>query len=82
MRRHLVVLKRGDFAMEKSTKAAVQSTTICGSIVTIVGAVGSYLELAGKLPLGGAAPIVSAIGALLSIFGRCKSDIKPISGLF
>ena len=68
--------------MAKPTKSAVQSTTIAGGILSLVGAVGSYLELVGKLPIGAAAPIVGAVGAVLSIFGRLKSDIKPISGLF
>lgn len=68
--------------MAKETKKAVQSTTICGGILSFVGAIGSYLELVGKLPVGGAAPIVGAIGALLSIVGRCRTEIKPIEGLF
>jgi len=66
----------------RDTKPALQSTTVAGGLLGIIGAVGSYLEAAGKLPIGGAAPIVSAIGGLLAIVGRFKANIKPISGLF
>jgi hypothetical protein len=68
--------------MSKETKPAVKSTTVAGGILALLGSIGSYLEAAGKLPVGGAAPIVGAIGALLSLIGRLRSDIKPITGLF
>lgn len=64
------------------TKSAVKSTTIGGGLLAIAGAVGSYLELAGKLPIGGAAPLVAALGGLLSILGRLKGEIKVIDRLF
>jgi len=62
-------------------KSAIQSTTIQGAVLAILGAVGSYLESAGKLPLGGAAPIVTVVGSLLSIFGRIVATTK-IGSLF
>lgn len=64
------------------TKPAAKSTTVVGSVLAFVGAVGAYLEAAGKLPVGGAAPIVGAVGAVLSLIGRLNKDIKPISGWF
>lgn len=65
----------------KQTKPALKSKTILGSVLSILGAVGSYLELAGKLPAGGAAPLVTIIGSVLAMFGRSTADIKPIKGL-
>lgn len=61
-------------------KSAIQSMTIQGALLAMLGGVGSYLELAGKLPLGGAAPIVTVVGSVLSIIGRIVAKTK-ITGL-
>jgi len=63
------------------TKSAIKSTTIQGGLISIFGAIGSYLELIGKLPLGGAAPLVTVLGGLLSIIGRIKPELKVIDRL-
>lgn len=63
------------------TKPAIKSATIQGALLSIIGSVASYLEAAGKLPIGGAAPILALAGGLLSILGRLKAK-NPISGLF
>lgn len=68
-------------SMASKTKPAIKSTTVQGSILAILGSVGAYLEAAGKLPLGGAGPIVAAVGGLLSLVGRFKST-TILSGWF
>jgi len=57
-------------------KSAIKSVTIQGAVLSILGAVGSYLESAGKLPIGGATPIVTVVGSLISIFGRLVASTK------
>lgn len=61
-------------------KSAVSSTTIQGSILALLGSIGAYLEASGKIPLGGAGPIVGVIGAVLSFFGRLKAK-QPITSV-
>lgn len=72
-------IRIGEIKME--TKSALSSTTIQGSLLSILGAVATFLELSGKLPLGGASPVLAAIGGLFSLWGRFKAK-TIISGIF
>lgn len=67
--------------MKEETKSAVGSKGVQGSLVTIVGAVLTYLELAGKLPMGGASPLVVVFGGVYSLFGRLFAS-KKIDSIF
>lgn len=64
-------------------KALVQSTTFWGSIVSLLPAISEAANWAlgtGFLPPH-IAPIVVAVGAVTSIFGRCKADEPIVSVL-
>ncbi|CAB4220303.1 hypothetical protein UFOVP1625_9 [uncultured Caudovirales phage] len=47
-----------------------------GGLLGILGSVACFLELAGKLPIGAAGPIIGLVGGALSIFGRAKAVSK------
>jgi len=63
----------------KAGKAATKSKSIQGNLIALVGVVASYLELAGKLPLGGASLVVTAAGAAWSLLGALTRKVKITS---
>ena len=58
------------------TKSPLKSKTVVGGLLGILGSVACFLELAGKLPIGAAGPIIGLVGGALSIFGRAKAVSK------
>lgn len=60
-------------------KPATKSKSVQGNLIALVGVGAAYMELTGKLPLGGASLAITAAGAAWSLLGALTRKMKITS---
>jgi hypothetical protein len=68
--------ERKMMARLETGKRAVQSKSVQGNLVALVGVIASGFELAGKLPIGGAGLAMTGAGILWSLVGALTRQLK------
>lgn len=75
------IIRRENPMVLATTKSALSSKTVWGSLLGIAGTILQVLQTSGSIPSTGSAPIImTGAGALIAFLGRLVAK-KKISGI-